>query len=299
MQNHGLIIKPHAPKDWHFGNIGAVGRPVLREDGQWNDFLPTKEYQNRFGLETMGCVSFSALNVLEMLWKSRGMEANFSDRFLAKASGTGPSGNWLTTVAETIRKVGVVSESEWPWTSDLDTWGEYYADIPAHVMEKAGDFVARFDHAYEHVSASPSAFSDALRYGPLQVYNDNHAFCVTGYSWGSFWRTFDTYGEVTGTLPWSYPFRGGMLHYVTEKIPTNPNPPMQFQEGFRYFVADGPGATLFYLAGKMRKDDLAKCLDQWIGRNDGALAGKSATVTQADLVGTTIYDLKGNPVPLF
>lgn len=301
MTNTGvkLPLQPFAPKDYRFDFLGFVGKKKLVIGGDWRPFAPVGEHQRQYGLETMGCVSYSNLNCHEFISRQRGdvPENNWSDRALAKMSGTTQDGNWLSTVAETVRKLGLIREDQWGWKdATVDTWDEYYSDIVPATLATSSEILKTYDFPYEWVPADPKNMTEALEYGPLQVCNTEHAFVVT-FGDGNKWYTFDTYGIFNGTLPWDYKFEAAMIHYEVPKAVVTP-PPLALpgEEGCRYFVSGGTGRTVFYLAGKFRYDDLAKCLDQWIGRNDGELKGKGRNILESALKDTPIYDLKGNPV---
>lgn len=105
MDNHGLLIAPHqSSKDYIFGAVTALVPEQLRSDGDWGAFLGVYEPQSFPWGDTLACVSYSALNCVEIIAKYRTeKDYNFSDRFLAKVSGTTRSGNYLEKVAESIR----------------------------------------------------------------------------------------------------------------------------------------------------------------------------------------------------
>lgn len=143
---------------------------------------------------------------------------NFSDRFLAKASGTTKNGASLGQVCETLRKVGVPIEERYPWTDDVDTWEEYYQPIPPKLFDNAKeDFLDKFSFRHEYVNADEHSIKEALKRSPLvfAVYAwaekdgvnykpkgamENHA--VVCYGWEQVgdevhWKIFDSYDNFT------------------------------------------------------------------------------------------------------
>ena len=109
MDNFGLILSDPKPTDYMFGGETQVQGIELQPDGQWKDYLPVGEKQHSVYFDTMACVTFSALNALEILIKRQyGIDINFSDRFTAKMSGTTTNGNYLYKVGDSIRKDGFV-----------------------------------------------------------------------------------------------------------------------------------------------------------------------------------------------
>jgi len=184
--NLGLIYEPISPEDYALGSV-ELGREVVLPSGDWTLYLPTGEEQQLAGMETMSCVSQSACKNIEMImnwmidnnkistanliWlKNNGYidglgHPNFSGRFVAKMSGTTANGNSLKNVAETIRKIGLVPESKWPFTAGM-TWSEYYKYPSGEVIKLGRDFLERFQINYEVVPESQT--KEGLKYSPLQ-----------------------------------------------------------------------------------------------------------------------------------
>src|SRR3990167_6521014 len=106
--NYGFIQHDLRNEDYIFGAITGIDVNPLQKDGQWDTFLPLYEAQSTVNYDTMACVTFSALNCLETLFKRRyGTEPNWSDRYIAVLSGTGINGNYAMAVWDTIRKYGL------------------------------------------------------------------------------------------------------------------------------------------------------------------------------------------------
>jgi len=184
--NNGFIYEPIADEDWVLGDA-SFGREVVIPSGDWTPYLPTGEEQQLAGMETMSCVSQSACKNIEMImdwmidsnkisiknlkWlKDNGYidgqgHPNFSGRFVAKMSGTTANGNSLKNVAETIRKIGLVPESVWPFVAGM-TWAEYYKYPSSEAIKLGREFLARFQINYEVVPESQT--KEGLKYSPLQ-----------------------------------------------------------------------------------------------------------------------------------
>ena len=91
-RQYGFISEPKGT-DFIFG-AGKIPEVVLQPNGDWTDFLTTKEFQAPYNFETYACVTFTILNCIEILIKRQyGIEKNYSDRFLAIVSGTKNPGN--------------------------------------------------------------------------------------------------------------------------------------------------------------------------------------------------------------
>lgn len=320
--NYGLVLAEHRPKDWWYGSVSGLSNAVRMPDLNWRPHLPMFEPQNRKGFETYGCVTFASTNSLETQIKFQyGVEENFSDSFTVVASGTvWGQGNGFWNVAESLRKNdGFVPESVRPF---LDGMGrdEFYRPLTADERAEGLAGFRKYRVGYEFVPDDADSLVDALArapivvgihaYGPLVdgVYQrteaqGNHAVLLCDAEPGKTLTVYDHYDIKFKKLAWDTRFWGALRYSVAKAAeplpPAQPAPPMtQLQEGHRYFLADAGGRTLFYLGGKLRLDDLAKGLDQFIGRNDGALAGKNHTVKLDDIAGVPLFDLNGNPTHL-
>lgn len=226
--NHGLILDPIVEnKDYVFGASKklSLGGEVLRPDGQWDDFLPLIEMQNK-GFEPSACVSFGTLSAVEMLEKFEfGDVDNYSDRFLAYASGTTPQGNSPQKVAEKLKEVGCVHEAEWPYTDDLNTWDKYYKTPPQNLYTSALTFKAEYRFGHEYVPTDPASMMEALKYSPLgvavyawseedkdgiihrpQFAQSNHWCIIYGFKVNEYWLCLDSYGDGTKKLAWDFGF---------------------------------------------------------------------------------------------
>lgn len=264
--NLGLIYEPIAPEDYTLGSC-EFGREVVLPSGDWTMYLPTGEEQQLAGLETMSCVSQSACKNIEMImnwmidnnkistanliWlKNNGYidglgHPNFSGRFVAKMSGTTKNGNSLKNVGETIRKIGLVPESKWPFTAGM-TWEQYYQYPSGEVIKLGRDFLERFQINYEVVPESK--FQEGLKYAPLQTavhaWNGrdheghyvkcdgslNHAVSLFKRTITSLlWGVFDHYKLGDSFIKWLNPdfslMDYGYRFLVTEKNPAVPVPP--------------------------------------------------------------------------
>lgn len=212
-------------KDYVFGSYGNLGGEVLQPDGKWIKYLPKGETQFNYGFEPNACVSFGTLNGVEILLnRMYGEISNFSDRFLAKVSGTTPEGNNPQAVAEALRKSGVPREELWPITSDLTTWDKFYSAIPQSIQTIALEFLSRFAFKHEYVGTSAASLKEALKYSPLGIavsawskegdyyvsnFPNNHWCTLVGYEDGKYWIIYDSYsqdGEFTKKLAWNYNF---------------------------------------------------------------------------------------------
>lgn len=169
-RKYGLKIEQIKPQDYVFGGVLSAPYEVLQEDANWADFLPVEEAQNLNGIEPYACVAFTILNCIEMLIKRKyGEERNYSDRFLAAISGTKEGGNSPQTVAEFLRKAGVVKEEEWPFSLDINTFDKFYAPLPPKLLELARKFNEEWDFKHDYVPSTLEAIGKALKSSPLGI----------------------------------------------------------------------------------------------------------------------------------
>lgn len=228
MQNKGYRQRERNPNDWILGGFTPLESKILRPNGQYDDCLPVSEKQHRYGLETMACVTFSALNCLETLQKAKyGIAQNFSDRFTAKMSNTSKQGNWQWYVAKSIANDGVVDEYLWSWIPEVDTWDEYYSPIPQEIQNDGLEWCLKNDFYYEWVNQV--SLKTALMYGPVQVIvkyatgdgllnpfgEYNHAVMCYGYT-NEGWKIFDHYDQELKLYHIDYKF-GGLMRFDFNK----------------------------------------------------------------------------------
>ena len=189
----GVLIKPPSKSDWIAGGETGIAFKDNMPSLDWTPYLPSFERQFNYRFDTMACVSYSSLNsvetslnfllrngkipneklqILEDLGYLVNGEPNFSDRALAKMSGTTSTGNYLPNVWDSIRNHGLLPEKDWPFPENY-SWEEYYAEIPEELKAKALEFKKIFDVKYEYVVTEPKNASEIialhLRQAPIQI----------------------------------------------------------------------------------------------------------------------------------
>jgi len=304
IKNYGLIQKKIIPNHWLVGSNSPVNK--FRNDVEnWTKYLPTTEKQRFGSLETMACVSFSALNALEILIKHRTRkEVNLSDRFLAKMSDTTRNGNWLHKVAETVRKSGLLLEKDWKVTKP-HTWDNYYREIPE---EKKVEALKDLESLYfSHEWVHENDFRKELKDSPLQVtvnawirntddiyFNtenkQNHAVVLICYE-GDNPIIFDSYAPYIKKLTPDYKFGT-----YAKKFTINKNFMSNIKDNHLYQLVSGKGGFALGLDDQLIVDDLAKITASFLSRNDGNIDGRTVQVTQDFWDSITKVNLKGETV---
>ena len=196
----GLIL-PEKERETDYLFLGGnLDRKRILPGGDWRPYLPTEEAQATRRYDPFSCVSMSFNNVIEthlmrmmeldpdiklILQQLNALDLNgrpnFSDRWLAKMSGTTPGrGNTMDNVFDTVRKYGLVGESMWPKGENMDEV-EYYKVIPQDIQDSGKKFLEFFDFGYESLPyanfmvkySTEATINEALEYSPLWV-------CVDG-----------------------------------------------------------------------------------------------------------------------
>lgn len=246
----GLIVLPPSPEDYIAGGFTAVPDQVRIENGNWADYLPSKERQYSIGFDTMACTSFSALNVIEtqvnFLVKEKILSDtqiarlrslgffdangffNASDRFLAIMSGTTSRGNDFKSVWESVRKNGLLPESDLPFGGT--SFAEYHgASISPEMIIKAKEIFDVLTFQYEWVFfdgdprfdvAAQKATREALAQAPVQIaipLPGTHATMMFAMNPEVAFSTFDQYEPFIFIDAWEVPIHYALKGYVSVK----------------------------------------------------------------------------------
>ena len=267
MKNYGVIIRKPKKTDYVAGLETGILYSEVLPDGNWTSFLPSDESQYNSQFDTMACVSFSAINAIEsqcnfLLSKISAENVaklkqwgyivndmfNFSDRAIAKLSGTTHQGNDLGSVIQSVRDYGLVPESMWPFPQSFN-WDNYYAEIPQEVKDFGKHILEVFDIKYEWAildgwqKNQVPTIAAVLKQAPLQVampvcpgwgdkspvptcpsIQSQHATVLYNLD-SSRLYDFDHYPPCRKLLDIDYPVLYGMKIVVSEKkAPVAPEP---------------------------------------------------------------------------
>lgn len=215
--------RPLEEKQRDYVGIGA-DQEVLCPDGQWDAYKPTYETQFIKYADTYACVSYSACNTIEFLYKRKyGIEINLSDRFLAILSGTKCYlGNWLQKVADTLRHNGFLYENEFPAPAEIRKCEDFYIPLTEDQINLAKSRLNEYEITYRWIPATEEDIKNALRYAPLQVIIENGIHAVTCYGYvGNKAKIYDHY-LFYGDNCYLYDFskiKGAMQYDIKRKKP--------------------------------------------------------------------------------
>lgn len=218
--------------DYILGGPNQALKIILSAERDYTNFLPTGETQSR-NFDTYACVSFSALNNLEIIYKKQfGTEVNWSDRYLASMSETiAGQGNTFKKVSDAVRKFGVVPEEEYLWSGNSEQ--EYLKKPTQSTVDKGRAWLQSFEVQYEWVGwggCNPETLYNALQFGPLQVSvdssatqtgivssNTDHAVTLYKGTRGRSHGIFDQYNGFAYEVPWNFYFGSAMQFSLMKK----------------------------------------------------------------------------------
>ena len=108
-------------------NFGRVGSPI-REDGNWKDYVPNGELQNKDGVESSACfVEAQQHTIATILEEEFNLpNQNYSGRFNALLSGGTPSGGSPIDGAQSITNDGLIPDSLLPF-ENINSWDEFHS----------------------------------------------------------------------------------------------------------------------------------------------------------------------------
>ena len=150
--------------------------------------------------DTDACVSYSTVHVIESFIKQTlGIDVDFSERFLAKMSGTTLAGNSIENVYNALKTYGLVLDSDWPEPEQF-TWQEYYAEIPAEIIAKGKATLEKYVDIGNLTHIPADQLNTALTNAPLVIFTPagtpTHARCVLSES-----QVFDSYPPYVEPMP--------------------------------------------------------------------------------------------------
>lgn len=222
----GFIVPTIEPDHYILGGLSSLPQDIIRVDGDWTPYLPDFESQLQKNFDSDGCTVYGTENALEILVKHNTSKiVNYSKRFIYNVVGITPPGSDPHTVAETIRKDGVVLQSDLldttdslnefetprPMTTDLlikgQQWLNKYAFGHEWLWNTQPDRFTRLTLMKQALLCSPLGISvdgwwqnsDGLYYSPTGLQNGHWCVCYKIDDTGIY--VFDSYeGSTSGYL---------------------------------------------------------------------------------------------------
>lgn len=249
MKNYGLIIPPINTEEeginYILGSSKLKGE-VINPSGDWRPYLPDKEPQNKWGVETMACTAYATLSAIETLLKFKGYNVNYSDRYLAIVGGVDPyKGSDPHKIAECIRNTaGCLKEDKLPFSDNIKTPEEYYGvprEIITQLMKEGQEWWNEWEFHHEWIfrDGKPNEkrllLQEALTKGSVCVsvsawHEKNGVYYKPAGSQDNHWTllsaspplknfVFDTYDNYEKVLEELYDFAIAKVYYLTPAQP--------------------------------------------------------------------------------
>ena len=207
IKNYGIILGDHIDT-YKSGRLGAILPFEERNpSGDWESNLPLEEKQYNDNGDSMSCVTFaevSEIETQEVKINSLDNAPNYSDRWIAKMSGTTRDGNYLWKVADAIRKYGLVREESYPMPPSPWTWDQYHAEInpvlKAKLLAEGQEWLKKWDVKYESIMFDRASLMKHLKMSPLTVVIPGHAI-LNFRTTAQVVHYFDTYAPHKKSVP--------------------------------------------------------------------------------------------------
>ena len=228
--NSGYIEDKITEEDWAFG----ASRPILKEDGQYDNDLPKEEHQKSKYFDSFACTNYGVANAIETVARiTLKVVWDKSDSFNAVGSGTVPGrGNSIGNACYDARKGhGMINQEDRPLPVDFRR-NDFYAPLTQEQSNKGKEFLTEYNIEYERVMGNQRSMMQALKHSPLivggyawyqkngyyrSINRANHVFIVYGYVEGVYWKVFDSYPPYNKKLDWNFKFIGVRTIYLEKK----------------------------------------------------------------------------------
>ncbi len=224
-------------KDFIFGagqieeRFGA--QQVVREDGQYDYFLPKLEVQKFPWGDSYHCPVYGTENCVQTLMKAKfGEFDEYTERYLGVLAGLIKNlGGNPNTVIEQWKKNGNLPYQFLPFEG-VNSWEEFNSPNPmtAELIAEGKKWLSRWSIGHDWilpgiVGTMQDAMKQALKFSPLGVavqawyfdsktgyyyspsgVNANHWVMCYGYEEGKYWKIYDHYDASKKKLAWDYNF---------------------------------------------------------------------------------------------
>lgn len=212
IKNYGFLLNEiEDPKAYKLGSV-ELPKIVIREDGQYDDFLPSDELQYTPNFDTYGCTIFGTENIQQTLERVHyGKSSEYDERYNYNLVEIIPPGADPHDAAESFRKDGVIS-GQLPMT---ETSEEFSKPRPMPTKYVSLGIAHPYELRHQWLWRSPrdkttrtKLIKEYLRYGPLGVSvtaweEENGVYVDRGlqnthwtilYGWNEKgWKIYDSY----------------------------------------------------------------------------------------------------------
>lgn len=168
------------PEHYKFGSNKISGN-VLREDGDWRNYLPPEEEQNKRGIESSACYIEAQQHAIATILEEQYnlFDRNFSARFNAYLSGGTEQGGDPLVGAESMRNDGLIPDELMPFGDDIQSWNDFHSwkGTDEGLCRQEGDtFLKEWKLNYdivftrdEPIEIKMSKLREALKYSPVPM----------------------------------------------------------------------------------------------------------------------------------
>lgn len=167
-----LVLDEIRPEHWVMGANSEIKGEPLMPNADWTPYCPKGEIQKNTFFDSFNCTGYGISNRLEMLYKRVfTVERNFSDRGIGIVAGTRPPGNSPYTVAEAVRKNGLLDEEDLPFDEFINNVVDYFSPSPltSSLASKALKFLSFREPQHDWVPTDIASLRYALKFSPLLV----------------------------------------------------------------------------------------------------------------------------------
>ena len=126
----GNFVYPEIAPTTHILGVsgsGLIDDPILREDGDWRDYVPPEEEQNKYGVESSNCYIEANQDAIAIIQEEQhGLpDQDYSGRYNANYTDGSPQGGDPLKAGQSFRDQGLIPEAMLPFSSDIKSWREF------------------------------------------------------------------------------------------------------------------------------------------------------------------------------
>lgn len=175
------FIYPKIEKQHYRFGSNNFADVVLRPNGDWRDYPPEAEEQNKWGVESSACYVYAPQHAVETIQEERFglINEDYSARFNAlKSNGTEYGGDPLAA-GESMRNDGLIPEALMPFSEIIKSWNDYHSwkGTDQQKCEEVGkkfteDWKLNYDIVFERdetVEVKYQKLREALKRSPVPI----------------------------------------------------------------------------------------------------------------------------------